>query len=266
MTPPMPRTSFPWLLAPLLLAACSATLKEENVGLEAEIEQHRVTERQLQDQVLELEHELDECQAAVDRKQVREVLAAAGVELEQSLFAEFVTSLGSFRVQLFPDLAPRTVANFVGLAEGTQPWIDPVTEETREGQRFYDGLIFHRVLPDYVIQTGDPTGRGTEGSGTPIPDEFSAELLHDRPGVLSMANSGPNTGESQVFVTLVAAPQLDGKHSAFGRVVSGLDVVEAISSVPTGAARPDRPDEDVVLERVEIIRGAAPAASAPPTP
>jgi len=243
------------LLASLLLAAgCSATLKERNNELEEQLEDLEARSHLQVERILELEHEIDACMDAVDRKAATEVLAAAGVNPTRPLFATLHTSKGAIRIQLFPDLAPRTVANFVSLAEGTQAWTDPLSGEVREDTPLYDGVLFHRVLPEYVIQTGDPMGTGTGGSGHRIPDEFSEDLRHDRPGVVSMANSGPDTGESQFFVTLAAAPQLDGKHSAFGRVVQGMDVVEAISRVPTGAVRTERPNDDVVLQRVEIVR------------
>jgi len=247
-------------LAPLLLAGCSATLKERNNELEAEQELVQDRERRLQEQIHELEHELDACEAAVDRKAVREVLAQVGVDPEAPLFAVLQTSMGPIRVQLFPDAAPRNVANFVGLAEGSIPWTDPHSGERHEGVPLYRELLFHRVLPGYAIQTGDPTGIGTGGSGESVPDEFSPAMPHDRPGVLSMANSGPDTAESQFFITLDAAPHLDAKHSAFGRVVEGMDVVKAIAAVPTGSLRPDRPDVDITLHRIEIVRDAAPAA------
>ena len=252
------------MLTPLLLAGCSATLKERNTELEGELELMEDRERKLQDRVHELEHDLDACDATVDRKAVREILEEVGVDTDVPLFAVLYTSEGAIRVQLFPDAAPRTVANFVGLAEGTQPWTHPRTGEVQEGTPLYRELLFHRVLPDYAIQTGDPMGLGTGGSGTTVPDEFSEDLLHDRPGVLSMANSGPNTSESQFFISLAPAPQLNGKHSAFGRVVEGMDVVQAIAAGPTGAVRPDRPNEEVTLHRVEIVRGeASPKAPAP---
>ncbi|MBQ7262349.1 MAG: peptidylprolyl isomerase [Synergistaceae bacterium] len=148
--------------------------------------------------------------------------------------AVFDTSMGSFRVELYTDLAPVTTQNFIDLAS----------------KGFYDGVIFHRVIDKFMIQGGDPTGTGTGGPGYTIPDEFGPGLAHDGPGVLSMANAGPNTGGSQFFITLVPTPWLDGKHAIFGRVVEGMEIVEAIGHVPTGPR--DRPLEDVVMRSVKI--------------
>ena len=148
--------------------------------------------------------------------------------------AQFNTNLGSFTIELFEDRAPLTTKNFIDLAE----------------KGFYDGVIFHRVIKDFMIQGGDPTGTGRGGPGYSIKDEFHDELRHDSPGILSMANAGPNTGGSQFFITLEATPWLDGKHAVFGSVTDGMDVVEAIGATPT--ARGDKPLEDVVMESVTI--------------
>lgn len=168
-----------------------------------------------------------------------------------ALFAQFKTSEGSFRAQLFEQDAPNTVANFVGLAEGTTTWTDPKTRQ-QSGERFYDGLIFHRVIDGFMIQGGCPLGTGTGGPGFQFGDEFAPTLRHTRPGLLSMANAGPNTNGSQFFVTLVPTPWLDDRHSIFGEVVDGLDVVQKIGKLPT--ARGDRPVKDIVIESVTIDR------------
>ncbi|MBU3759194.1 MAG: peptidylprolyl isomerase [Candidatus Omnitrophica bacterium] len=144
------------------------------------------------------------------------------------------TSLGDIRVKLFEKEAPRTVKNFADLS--------------RKG--FYNGLIFHRVIPRFMIQTGDPTGSGRGGPGYQFADEFHAELRHDRPGILSMANAGPNTNGSQFFITDAAAPWLDGKHSVFGSVIEGLDVVSKIAGVPRSPQ--DKPLETVTMISVSI--------------
>lgn len=144
------------------------------------------------------------------------------------------TNHGSFRVELFQDRAPKTAGNFLDLV----------------GKNFYDGVLFHRVIDDFMIQGGCPKGTGTGGPGYTIPCEFHPELRHDVPGVLSMANAGPNTGGSQFFVTLVPTPWLDDRHAVFGKVVEGMEVVEAIGKVPTG--RGDRPTSDVVMESVQV--------------
>ena len=164
--------------------------------------------------------------------------------------ATFVTNQGSFTVKLMPEHAPTTVANFVDLATGKREWRDG-----RDGQRksepLYDGTIFHRVIPDFMIQGGDPEGTGMGGPGYRFEDEVPpGGPKFDKPGLLAMANAGPNTNGSQFFVTVTATPWLTGKHTIFGEVTDGMDVVNAISTAQTGAQ--DRPAEDIVLEKVEI--------------
>jgi peptidyl-prolyl cis-trans isomerase A (cyclophilin A) len=164
--------------------------------------------------------------------------------------AKFVTSQGDFTVRLIEEHAPTTVANFVDLATGKREWKDP-----RDGQRksepLYNGTIFHRVIPGFMIQGGDPQGTGMGGPGYRFEDECPpGGPKFDRAGLLAMANAGPNTNGSQFFVTLGPTPHLNGKHTIFGEVTEGMDVVEAIGAVDTGAQ--DRPRKDVVLERVEI--------------
>lgn len=164
-------------------------------------------------------------------------------------FANFQTSEGAFRVELFEDKAPKTVANFVGLAEGTIEWTDP---QTRQGVKrpFYDGLIFHRVIDGFMLQGGCPMGNGMGGPGYQFADEFGPGLQHDTEGLLSMANAGPNTNGSQFFITLAPTPWLDRRHAIFGRVVDGMDVVRKIGKTATG--RNDRPVKDMVIESVTI--------------
>ena len=177
-------------------------------------------------------------------------------QLEPGTYALFVTNHGHFVVRLFTNRAPRTTANFIGLAEGTKPFIDPKTKQEVK-RLYYDGMVFHRVVKDFVIQTGCPFGMGHGGPGYQFEDEFHPDLRHDRPGILSMANSGPNTNGSQFFVTLRATPELDDRHSVFGEVVMGMDVVRAIGDVPIYVKpmpRKDRPIQDVVLEKVLILR------------
>lgn len=178
---------------------------------------------------------------------------ARGVPAEEGLYARFVTGRGEFVARLEHGRAPVAVANFVGLAEGTRGWLDAERGVVVEGRGFYDGLVFHRVIPGFVIQSGSRNGLGTDGPGYAWGDEYHAELVHDGAGVLSMANSGADTNGSQFFVTLNATAWLDGKHSIFGRVVEGMDVVEAI-----GAQATEGSEGRTVLERVEIVRvGAA---------
>jgi peptidyl-prolyl cis-trans isomerase A (cyclophilin A) len=164
--------------------------------------------------------------------------------------ATFVTSLGQFTVRLMPEHAPTTVANFTGLATGEKEWTDPRTGR-RSNARLYDGTVFHRVIPDFMIQGGDPLGRGTGGPGYEFEDETpDSGPSFDRPGLLAMANAGPNSNGSQFFVTVVPTPWLTGKHTIFGEVTEGMDVVNAISTTPTDGQ--DRPREQVVLQRVDI--------------
>jgi peptidyl-prolyl cis-trans isomerase A (cyclophilin A) len=164
--------------------------------------------------------------------------------------ATFVTSLGQFTVRLMPEHAPTTVANFTGLATGEKEWTDPRTGQ-RSNARLYDGTMFHRVIPDFMIQGGDPLGRGTGGPGYEFEDETpDSGPSFDRPGLLAMANAGPNSNGSQFFVTVVPTPWLTGKHTIFGEVTEGMDVVNAISTTPTDGQ--DRPREQVVLQRVDI--------------
>jgi peptidyl-prolyl cis-trans isomerase A (cyclophilin A) len=162
----------------------------------------------------------------------------------------FITNSGSFRVRLMPEHAPETVANFVGLATGSKEWRDPRTGATRS-EPLYDGTVFHRVIPDFMIQGGDPQGTGLGGPGYTFADECPpGGPSFDRPGLLAMANSGPNTNGSQFFVTVAPTAWLTGKHTIFGEVVEGYEVVEAISRIERD--RNDRPRRDVVLERVEV--------------
>jgi peptidyl-prolyl cis-trans isomerase A (cyclophilin A) len=163
--------------------------------------------------------------------------------------ATFKTSEGDFKAKLHAAECPITVGNFVGLATGQIPWTDPNTGEPA-GRPLYDGTIFHRVIKDFMLQGGDPLGRGTGGPGYRFQDEFVPSLKHDKPGILSMANAGPNTNGSQFFVCEVPTPWLDGRHSVFGEVVEGMDVVLKIAQTPTGAQ--DRPQEDIVINTIEI--------------
>ena len=162
------------------------------------------------------------------------------------------TNLGDIRVNLFPDHAPKTVRNFVGLADGTQEWKDPRTGQ--DGARpLYTDVLFHRVIPGFMLQGGDPTGTGRGGPGYNFPDEPHPELIFDRPYLLAMANAGPNTNGSQFFITVAPTTWLNFKHTIFGEVADqdSRDVVDAIAAVSTGAQ--DRPLDDVVMTSVEIF-------------
>jgi len=168
----------------------------------------------------------------------------------ERLTATLHTSKGDVRIELYDERAPRTVENFVGLSTGEREWQDPETGETADGEPLYDDVLFHRVIEGFMIQTGDPTGTGRGGPGYTFDDEFHDELRHDGPGVVSMANSGPDTNGSQFFITLEATPHLDDRHSVFGQVVEGMEVVREIGAVETDAN--DRPVEDVFLESVMV--------------
>ncbi len=163
--------------------------------------------------------------------------------------ATFDTSAGTFKVRLFDEQAPQTVANFVGLASGSKPWTDSSTGQ-QVSRPFYDGLVFHRVIDGFMIQGGCPEGSGRGGPGYKFGDEFGPGLEHDREGLLSMANAGPNTNGSQFFITLAPTPWLDNRHAIFGEVVEGLDIIRAIGKTPTGAQ--DRPVTPIVINSVTI--------------
>ncbi|HXH74834.1 MAG TPA: peptidylprolyl isomerase [Bacteriovoracaceae bacterium] len=162
----------------------------------------------------------------------------------KNLTAVFKTTLGEFEMELFHKDCPETVWNFVNLAEGRQP-------TTKEGP-FYNGIIFHRVIRGFMIQGGDPEGSGRGGPGYRFGDEFKPHLKHTGEGILSMANAGPGTNGSQFFITLGATPHLDGRHTVFGKVTKGMDVVKKIGEAPVGAQ--DRPKTDIVINELVIKR------------
>jgi peptidyl-prolyl cis-trans isomerase A (cyclophilin A) len=168
------------------------------------------------------------------------------------LLAHFTTSEGNFTARLFDSEVPNTVANFTGLAEGTKEWTDPRTGR-KVKTPYYDGTVFHRVIDQFMIQGGDPLGQGTGGPGYTFADEFHPKLRHDRPGLLSMANRGPNTNGGQFFITLVPTPWLDNKHSVFGEIVEGIDVVNKIGSTQTSKPG-DRPLKPITIQALKIER------------
>ena len=172
--------------------------------------------------------------------------------MTDTLTATLRTNAGPVVIRLFPDNAPKTVRNFVELAEGSRQWTDPRTGRATT-DKLYDGTIFHRVIPDFMIQGGDPLGSGVGGPGYKFADEIHPDLTFDRPYLLAMANAGPGTNGSQFFITTAATPWLNGKHTIFGEVIGGADVVDKISRVQTVPG--DRPSPDVVLESVTIQRG-----------
>ncbi|MFM9135638.1 MAG: peptidylprolyl isomerase [bacterium] len=173
---------------------------------------------------------------------------------DSNLHATLHTSMGDIKLILFPDQAPKTVRNFLGLAEGTQEWTDPKVK-AKTIRPLYDGTIFHRVIPGFMIQGGDPLGTGTGGPGYNFADEFNPELQFDRPYLLAMANAGPNTNGSQFFITVTPTAWLNFKHTIFGEVADqpSRDVVDAISNVPTGPQ--DRPVTPVEITGITVERG-----------
>lgn len=210
-------------------------------------------------------------------KQIRRIAVAASVAAFAASqanaagpYAIFKTSQGEFVCELFPDKAPKTVENFIALAKGTKEWQHPATKEVMKNKPLYDGTVFHRTIPNFMIQGGDPLGKGIGGPGYKFADEFS-DLGFDAPGILAMANSGPNSNGSQFFVTVAATPWLNQKHSIFGKVVSGMDVVNKIVEMPS------QPGSGVAINPVKIesltisdtLPGAkkadAPAAKADPS-
>ena len=168
---------------------------------------------------------------------------------EKGMYATLETSMGNIVCKLFEKETPITVANFVGLANGTKEWTDPNTGQ-KVKKRFYDGLVFHRVIPNFMIQGGCPLGNGTGGPGYRFQDEIVATLKFDKPGLLAMANSGPGTNGSQFFITTAATDWLTGKHTIFGEVVQGQDIAVAIGNVPRGPG--DRPNTPVVVNKLTI--------------
>jgi peptidyl-prolyl cis-trans isomerase A (cyclophilin A) len=178
---------------------------------------------------------------------------AQAQEKKGPLYATIKTTMGDIVVHLFDDKAPKTVANFVDLATGKKEWTDPKTGQ-KSNRPLYNGTIFHCVIPDFMIQGGDPLGNGTGGPGYRFEDEFNADLRHSKPGILSMANSGPNTNGSQFFITVKLTPWLDGRHTVFGEVVKGQEVVNAIVNAPRDPR--DKPVKDVVLKEIVISRGS----------
>ena len=169
--------------------------------------------------------------------------------MDPGVYARFETSQGNFTARLFDKETPKTVENFVALADGTKEWTDPKTGKKAK-KPLYHGTVFHRVIEGFMIQGGDPLGTGSGGPGYQFADEFHSKLRHHKAGILSMANAGPNTNGSQFFITLGPTPHLDNRHSVFGEVVEGMEVVRKIGSTETDAR--DRPVQTVVIQSVKI--------------
>ena len=191
--------------------------------------------------------------------------ALAVPALAQEPTAIIETTMGNLRCKLFPKEAPKTVANFIGLADGTKDWTNPATGQKKHGVPLYSGTIFHRVIPNFMIQGGDPLGTGVGDPGYKFEDEIVPSLTFDRPGRLAMANAGPGTNGSQFFITEVATPWLNGHHTIFGQCdEASVELVKKIARVPKGAG--DTPATPVRITKIVIERGAAKAASSAPKP
>jgi peptidyl-prolyl cis-trans isomerase A (cyclophilin A) len=188
----------------------------------------------------------------IDLAMVQATFPAIDVPGTGALHVRFVTSMGTLVGVLEEAKAPNTVKNFVGLGMGTQTWLDPKSGKEVSGTPLYSGTIFHRVIADFMIQGGCPLGRGTGNPGYRFADEFHPDLKHKGAGILSMANSGPNSNGCQFFITERSTPHLDNKHSVFGHIIEGVELVPKITGVAKGAG--DRPITDVVLQKLEFFR------------
>jgi peptidyl-prolyl cis-trans isomerase A (cyclophilin A) len=243
----------------LATSACNVKeLEEKNKKLEGDLKTCQADLKSAEQAKKNLEKKVSQATSPPPPPvNVDEVAKSLGIKPGDKLYATFVTSMGTITAELFWDKAPNTVQNFVGLAEGTKEWTDPKTGQ-KVKRPLYDGTIFHRVIPDFMIQGGDPLGNGTGGPGYKFADEFHPSLRHTGPGVLSMANSGRNTNGSQFFITEKATPWLDNKHTIFGQVTEGLDLIPKITRVekdPSDRSN-SRPKTDIVLKKVLIGRGA----------
>ena len=255
-----PRVPPPVMLLPLgvglALAACGPPpeLLAERDALAQQVDRLEGAQARLEKEVETAHARIRGLERDLSTARQEVALARIGVGPGDALAVAFDTTLGQIRCSLFPAEAPITVANFVQLAEGTRTWTDPRTREETHS-RLYDGTVFHRVIPKFMIQGGDPLGTGIGGPGYQFDDETSSDVRFDAPGMLAMANSGPDTNGSQFFITDRSTPHhLDGKHTIFGQC-QDLDVVEAIATVETGAA--NKPRTPVVVRTVRILRGAA---------
>ncbi len=240
------------LVAGLLLGVgCGkAELEAEKGQLELKVGDLEKEKARLERENDALHAEVRKLKEAADAAKKREALAGLGLKDGQKLSAKLDTTKGAITCELWPEKAPLTVVNFVSLAEGTREWTDPTGQKVK--RPLYDGTIFHRVIPEFMIQGGDPKGNGTGGPGYEFEDEVSKDVTFSEPGLLAMANAGPDTNGSQFFITDRATPShLNGKHTIFGKCAN-LDVVQAIASVEKD--RRDKPATDVVIKKVTILR------------
>ncbi len=236
----------------LFLSSCTAGLKEENNSLTDTVKALEERLARMSEENAALKLKIKDMEEAEQKAKM-----AAESNLQAEMWARFKTSLGSIDCRLEPSRAPKTVANFVGLAEGSKEWTHP-EDGSKRSEPLYNGTVFHRIIKGFMLQGGDPLGRGTGGPGYRFADEFHPQLKH-KPGTLSMANSGPNTNGSQFFITEVATPHLDNRHSVFG-YCEPQAMIEKIAAVPKKGNRPNSsvPVTPVVLETVTIHRGERP--------
>ena len=241
-----------YALLTLALTACgNPELEAENQSLKDKLSKLEAENKTLDREGEKLAAKLRTAEAALKAVEQAGTYADLGIEPGASIGVKFHTTLGEVACELMPDVAPITVLNFVQLAEGGKEWMDPNTKE-KTTAKLYDGTVFHRVIPKFMIQGGDPLGSGRGGPGYRFEDETTSEVVFDAPGLLALANSGPNTNGSQFFITDRSMPShLNGKHTIFGKC-DNLDIVEAIATTPR--AQRDKPKTDVVLQRVEITR------------
>lgn len=231
-----------------LLGCKNAELEEENTRLQQRVTDLERTRDRLERDNEALKARLGRVEEDAAKAKKQELLKQIGLEPGKKLTATLVTSMGDIRCVLRPEEAPLTVMNFVQLARGEKEWTDPNTEKPTK-RPLYDGTIFHRVIPDFMIQAGDPLGTGMGGPGYKFEDEVGSHTVFDHPGILAMANSGPDTNGSQFFVTDSEPTHLNGKHTIFGDC-EDVDVVKKITHTETGAR--DKPVTDVVLKSVQI--------------
>lgn len=232
----------------LIATSCTSTPPKEaakEVVPEAPIQETKPVETKRIDKTVKTEKK-----ETVKETKKEAKTAPVKIKKGKTVFATFETNKGTFKAKLFPDKAPKTVENFIALAEGKKKWTDPKSG-TQVEKPLYSGTIFHRVIPKFMIQGGDPQGTGTGGPGYQFGDEFDPSLSFDKVGLLAMANAGPGTNGSQFFVTVEKTPWLNNHHTIFGEVISGYDVVETISKVPADP-RSNKPNDDVVLKSIKI--------------
>ena len=240
-----------FLLLGLMLGCNTGELEAKNAELEQKVSTLETEKGRLEKENDALHAEVRKAREALANARKQEARTSLGLKDGQKLYAKLSTSKGDINCELWPDVAPTTVLNFVGLAEGSKEWTDPNTNQ-KVRKPLYDGTIFHRVIPKFMIQGGDPLGNGTGGPGYEFEDETTPDVTFSEPGLLAMANAGPNTNGSQFFITDRAKPNhLNGKHTIFGKC-SNLDVVQSIAEVERGAQ--DKPKVDVVIKKVMFTR------------